>query len=653
MFLQNSDDDASSIRQILDKSPIGATIVNQTNGKILFCNNTFLKIIAAPKTSNPENLDYSETWADKTIYTTVREKLRQGKNITNLEVERLCFDGSHRWMLINSQSILFEGEEAQLFWQFDITERKKSEKLIEANELRLKQIFEASPVAIGITRESDSTIRYANSKYSSLLGYTHEEILGHKAAQMWARHEDREKFLKLFKEFGFVDQMEAIGLHKDGHEIWVSISWKPFEYEGDPCHLFWIYDISQQKRNETALSAAKEQAEAATRAKSNFLATMSHEIRTPLNGVLGIAQLLNKTHLDHEQQQFVDTILNSGNSLLSIVNDVLDVSKIEAGNIELESVSFSPEEFFQHILWPFNAIAADKGLNFTLTTPAFEDISLQGDTGRVRQILVNLVSNALKFTEKGDVSVTIEEVPANEVNSKLSPNLATTQCYYKFSISDTGTGIATDKLDSIFDPFNQEDNSITRKFGGTGLGLSIVKSLVELLNGQISVASEMGAGSCFTVIIPFTRSKMEEKLPPLVHQSTNVAATKNIKAKILVAEDNPVNAAIITAFLENADHEVCHVTDGEKAVTEAKSRWADVIFMDIHMPNMDGIEATKNIRSLAGGATTPIIALTADAFEHSQQEFMDAGMNDVITKPFTETQILDAVQKYAHLSIRD
>ncbi|WP_025897756.1 PAS domain-containing hybrid sensor histidine kinase/response regulator [Sneathiella glossodoripedis] len=630
----------TGIQEVLDNSPLGAFIVSHQSARVIYCNRSLLKMLAVPDNFRSSDLNLSDIWLDKSHYQQLLEKFRKREFFADAEVELKSFDGSHLWALINSQAVRFNDLDAELFWLSDITERKRAAKLTHENEQRLKQIFEASPVAIGITREADSTIQYANSKYSNLLGYTHEEILGHKAADMWARPKDRERFMEIYRQQGYVEQMEAVGKHRQGHEIWVSISWKPFEYKGEPCHLFWIYNIDEQKKNEAALSIAKEQAEAATRAKSDFLATMSHEIRTPLNGVLGIAQVLQKTELDKDQRQHVKTILESGSSLLSIVNDVLDMSKIETGRLELEEVTFDPTEFLDHILTPFQTLAREKHLTFSTEFPKFDDIPLKADTVKLRQILTNLVTNAIKFTDKGSVSVRIEKFEDFEVSKA--------RLAYKFTVSDTGLGIAEDKIDSIFEPFNQADNSITRKFGGTGLGLSIVKQLTEFMGGQIAVRSTLDIGSEFSVILPFKISEENITHSSLSGREISTEKTASTCVKVLVAEDNPVNAAIIVAFLENAGHHVIHVTNGELALQEAKKHWADIILMDIHMPKMDGMEATHHIRNLDGLQSLPIISLTADAFDHSRKQFLDAGMNDVVTKPFTEEQILQVVDKYTN-----
>jgi signal transduction histidine kinase/CheY-like chemotaxis protein len=392
-------------------------------------------------------------------------------------------------------------------------------------------------------------------------------------------------------------------------------------------------DISQLKRSQEA-------AESANRAKSNFLSTMSHEIRTPLNGVLGIAQLLANTELNPDQQNKLNTILSSGKTLLSIINDVLDMSRIEAGGIELEKSQFVLEELVSGTAEMFHSLADDKGLLLSVIDKNSQGVSLIGDPARLRQIIWNLLSNAIKFTDVGSVTLTIEQTVAiNPGGSDMETD------HLKFSVEDTGAGIAPDRVDTIFDAFTQEDSSITRKHGGTGLGLSIVRQLVELMGGTINVVSELGKGTKFEVFLPFERALDTEDS----FQAKDGATENNLNSEplnILLAEDNEVNAMIARAFLEKFGHKVMHVENGKLAVEKAMVGWADLIFMDIHMPEMNGIEATQNIRSTKVGRDVPIVGLTAEAFSERHSQFIAEGMDGVLTKPFTEQQLADTLSTY-------
>ncbi len=381
---------------------------------------------------------------------------------------------------------------------------------------------------------------------------------------------------------------------------------------------------------------AQESAITANAAKSNFLATMSHEIRTPLNGVLGLAQLLMDTDLNKDQQNKVKTILSSGETLLAIINDVLDMSRIEAASIELEEKTFDLREIITVIATPFQGQIDSKGLELNVTYNIDQAPILNGDPVRLRQILWNLISNAIKFTEQGTITVSINSLPQNDVRVKEVKD-----CAYLISIIDTGPGIAPDRVDSIFDPFTQEDSSITRKHGGTGLGLTIVKQLAELMGGDVFIDSKLGQGTRFDVVLPFMESTIEDIDNPLVPKPTS---QKTIK--VLVAEDNDLNATIAIAFLKKSGCEVKRVENGKEAVDVAEEGWADLILMDIHMPEMNGMEATEIIKATDHGKYLPIIGLTAEAFLERHTEFLEAGMDDILTKPFTEQQLNETLDRY-------
>jgi len=396
----------------------------------------------------------------------------------------------------------------------------------------------------------------------------------------------------------------------------------------------------------TQLKAVQETAEAANRAKSLFLATMSHEIRTPLNGVLGLAQLLTDTNLDDNQRQKVETILSSGQTLLAIINDVLDMSKIEAGNIDFENTPFSLAVLVSTITTPFQTLADDKGLKLEVTNQADAALVVRGDPVRLRQILWNLLSNAIKFTRRGRISLAIEELAdGGDLVTVEKPHIL------HFAVTDTGAGIAADRVEAVFDAFTQEDSTITRKFGGTGLGLAIVKQLTELMGGSIHAKSVPGEGAVFDVYLPFdaaTQAEADVVSQRRVFDSSKKAEPMNI----LIAEDNEVNAMIARAFLEKFGHTVRHVVNGRLAVAAAAEGWADMVLMDAHMPMMNGIDATKAIRHSEWGKQLPIVGLTAEAFTERHVLFREAGMNGVLTKPFTEQQLADALQNHRLLERR-
>jgi PAS domain S-box-containing protein len=391
-----------------------------------------------------------------------------------------------------------------------------------------------------------------------------------------------------------------------------------------------VRDIDREKRNELDLVKARDAAEAANRAKSAFLATMSHEIRTPLNGVLGMAQAMGADDLSPTQRGRLDVIRQSGEGLLAILNDVLDLSKIEAGKLELEAAEFSIGELAHNAHAAFAPLAAAKGVAFKLRVdPAAQGVYV-GDATRVRQILYNLVSNALKFTEQGEVRVLVE----ND-----QPGL-------RMTVTDSGIGIAAERLKDLFQKFEQADTSTTRRFGGTGLGLAICRELADLMGGAIAAQSAEGQGSCFIVELPLTRIGDEHSQTAKPAASAAPLAAPPIALRVLAAEDNGVNQLVIRTLLEQAGIAPVVVVDGVQALEAWRREPWDLILMDVQMPHMDGPTASLEIRRLEaaqGRVRTPIIALTANAMAHQVAEYRAAGMDAIVAKPIDVRRLLEAM----------
>ena len=488
-----------------------------------------------------------------------------------------------------------------------------------------------------VRRTIDGKRLYVSPSSRQVFGYEPEELLG-KSVLEFVHPED----LAVVRGPMTAPGSDSSRLtwrfrHKDGHYIWVE-GVRRFVYDpvtGAPKEVVSAArDVSAQKATEAELRLARDAAEAASRAKSEFLAKMSHEIRTPMNGVMGMNGLLLETDLDEEQRKYALLVQRSAEGLLKVIDDILDVSKLEAGRLELETIDFDLAEKVENVVAVLAPIAQQKHIELSAAIDPAARGCFRGDPTRLRQILLNLLGNACKFTDAGRVLV--EVAPAAGARAASNPG---EPLRLRVSVTDTGPGIAEDMQPRLFEKFTQADGSFTRRFGGTGLGLAICKQLVEMMGGEIGVESRLGQGSTFWFELPLARGDRAR------HAARSAEAKQSPKParrlRILLAEDNATNREFGLAVLRRAGHTVVSVSDGRAAVAAVRERAFDVVLMDVEMPELDGERATRAIRRLARPACdVPIIGLTAHAMAGARERFLAAGMTDYLAKPMTGPALL-------------
>lgn len=381
------------------------------------------------------------------------------------------------------------------------------------------------------------------------------------------------------------------------------------------------------------LDTARKSAQSAAAAKGRFLSTMSHEIRTPMNGVIGVAELLSHTKLDNTQKQHVDTILTSGELLLTIINDILDIAKLEAGKVDLEHISFNLHRLCDEVLVLLKSNIRSNEVELELDYGCIQDQWFYGDPARIRQVLFNLIGNALKFTEKGLVQLSV-------TSTKSQSDL----CSIHLEVSDTGVGIDEQKLKTLFTPFTQADASVSRTYGGTGLGLAICKNLTNLMSGNIEATSSPGIGSTFTVTLPLL---IASKQTAEQAKAKAAAPLQKFNGHILLAEDTQINQMVAVSMLEKLGLSVSVANNGQEAVKLFQQKPPSLVLMDCGMPVMDGYEATRQIRALEqANQHTPILALTADATQENSEWCIESGMDEVLTKPFSLSILSESLAKW-------
>ncbi|PIF63294.1 PAS domain-containing hybrid sensor histidine kinase/response regulator [Flavobacterium sp. 11] len=550
-------------------------------------------------------------------------------------------------------AVLFENRNEALITAVDITQLKLTECALRESEKRYRELLNNLDVGI-ILHDKDNSIIFSNPKASELIGLDIDQMNGKQIFNPeWEFIKVDNKPLtqenypvneilntkKLIKNF-------IIGIKKNEKDSiqWLLINGFPvFNNLGEIAEVVISFiEITELKKLEIELIKARDQAEAANKAKSSFLTNMSHEIRTPLNGIIGFTDLLMKTNLDKNQTEYMNTVHESAIILIEIINNILDFSKIESGKLELNVEQVNLFDLIHHVIDIFKYQAEINNIDLIVNIDATVPNYVLVDSVRLKQILVNLIGNAMKFTKEGSVALNVTAVFSENEN----------QCHLKFLVKDTGIGIKDENHEKIFQSFIQEDNTITRKFGGTGLGLAITNQLLALMNSKLELNSHFGEGSefFFTVQLEKSNHKNDSKdFDDSVEVGEEIPSIKNLSnKKILVVEDNKINMLLVKTLLKSIlpGSTVLEASDGKKAIKLYKKEKLDLILMDIQMPHKNGYETTAEIKQLKKYNNIPIIALTAGIMLGEKEKCLESGMDDYVSKPIIRSNLEKVLFKW-------
>ncbi|MEO5377039.1 MAG: ATP-binding protein [Magnetococcus sp. DMHC-6] len=524
-----------------------------------------------------------------------------------------------------------------------IIEQKQSEKTLAEKQAFIDNILHSSPDLAFAATDLNFYITYYNTVAERIFGYTKEQVIGRNVLDIHAREcvapERFKKAVEIVRRTGvyhYVVEQEKNGETRIISSKVSGILDQKREFIG---FVLVSEDVTEQKRMENGLRIARIRAEEANRTKSHFLAAMSHEIRTPMNAILGMGEVLKESGLNEEQSDYLKVLIHAGENLLALINDILDLSKVEAGQLMLEALSFDLQELAVGTWRILRNTALTKGLVFDCLVKPDCPRFVVGDPSRLRQILLNLLGNAIKFTEQGRVVLLLESGD---------------QDYIKFSISDTGIGIKESQIEDIFEPFRQADGAVSRRYGGTGLGLSICKQLIHAMGGIIQVESAVGKGSVFRFTVRLPRSELSisdgvlKKVIRDDHREIKQPMAQSVM-NILLVDDADDNRLLIHAYLKNTPYQITEAVNGQEGVRKFQSGTFDLVFMDMQMPVLDGFGATEQIRQWEkdqGRANTPIIALTADAMKEDVEKTMMVGCDLHLSKPIRKLHLLDVIRQF-------
>jgi PAS domain S-box-containing protein len=562
----------------------------------------------------------------------VRELLDGVISSIDIETQATHKNSGFIWISLHVTLVRNEMDGVPLYFilqMIDITKSKLAEHKLQESIERYTSLKKYNHDAI-ISFDLNGNIINGNQMAEHLTGFKIKDLIGTNISALIGEKNLKE-ILSVNEDYTTVEKNISFIENKHSDPVEVLSTLAPIIIHGKNVGFYIIVkDITEQKK----LIIEKEAAERTNKAKSEFLAMMSHEIRTPMNGVIGIADLLLQTNLDTEQNEYVQIIQRSGNTLIKIINDILDFSKIESGKAELLDEQFSVRVILSETLNLIFPKALEKNLEITTSIDAKVPNIVSGDATKLRQVLINLLNNAIKFTPNGAIAVSVQNIKQNEDTVQL-----------QFAIRDTGVGVPQEKVMNLFEPFYQVDNFMTRKVEGTGLGLAICKKLVQLLGGEIWYEPSLGQlGSIFIFTVTLKTQVVKEAIK--YDHSIELESQTKKSLKILIAEDNEINQIVLKRVIEKLGYNATIVQNGREAVEAAERYPYDIIFMDIQMPLMDGLEATKRIRETFASTKYPfIVAVTAHALKGDREKYLEGGMDEYISKPISVDTVSNLLEK--------